>query len=156
MKCEKCEQELSGGAVICRQCGFNNALQRLGGWRAKQELPAHDRTGQPTPRRAPDATLIPFPVSPHKTKSSETAKEGHAESSPLWRQRLEETIREIRERRAETNQAQTLAPPEPNPIVEAAVKRLRRDATPASSSTPRSTGGQAAARARSNAMMTRS
>lgn len=147
MKCEKCEQELSGGAVICRQCGFNNALQRLGGWRAKQELPAHDRTGQTSLRRSPDATLIPFPVSPHKTKSSESANEGPAGSSPLWRQRLEETIREIRERRAETNQRQALAPPEPNPIVEAAVKRLRRDATPSSSSTPRSTGGQAAARA---------
>lgn len=153
MKCEKCEQELLGGAVICRQCGFNNALQRIGGWRAKQEFPAQSHRGEPTSRRSQDATLIPFPVSPHKTKSSETAKEVGAQSSPPWRQRLDETIREIRERRAEDHQRQALAPPlEPNPIVEAAVKRLQRDATPASSSgntLPRSTGqgAQAAARA---------
>jgi len=135
MKCEKCEQELLGGAVICRQCGFNNALQRIGGWRAKQEFPAQSHTGQATSRRSQDATLIPFPVSPHRSKSSETAKEASAPSSPPWRQRLDETIREIRERRAEDHQRQALAPPlEPNPIVEAAVKRLQRDATPASSS----------------------
>jgi uncharacterized RDD family membrane protein YckC len=134
MKCEKCEQELRGSTVICRQCGFNNALQRLGGWRARQ-----------------DGTLIPFPVSPHKTKSSDRAKESDPEARPPWRNRLDEKIREIRERRdAESHERQTLASAsQSNPIVEAAVNRLRRAAPPSGNTLSHAPGpgAQAAARA---------
>jgi uncharacterized RDD family membrane protein YckC len=98
--------------------------------------------------------LIPFPVSPQRVKSSEAAKEAGAETAPSWRKRLDETIREIRERRtAESDQRQTLARPlTPNPLVEAAVNRIRRAEMPSNSAFshtlgPMGQGAQAVARA---------
>jgi uncharacterized RDD family membrane protein YckC len=144
MKCEKCEKELSGGAVICRECGFNNALQRLGGWRARQAFAAQTRASQSASRPAQDATLIPFPISPSKARSPEAAEE------PVWRAQLDEKIRQLRERRsAEQDERQAaVAATLLNPIVEAAVSRLRHAAPPRQLA-PRSAGAgaQAAARA---------
>ena len=148
MKCEKCEHELPGGAVICRQCGFNNALQRIGGWRARREFEVSDQAGQEVRRPSRDARLIRFPTPSHKTKAAEEAQSSQA-VPPVWRQRLDDTIRGIRERRT-VEEAERQAAAEslqPNPLVEAAVGRLRRTESSTSNTPMRTTGHGAQATA---------
>lgn len=150
MKCEKCEKELAGGAVICRACGFNNALQRVGGWRARRELSGEGRASRPATRRAKDATLIPFPISPSKAPAPETAHDTVGVFPP-WRDQLSEKLRQIRERRNLESGELAGSPPAPerNPIVEAAVNRLRNATQSAPSGPSRSLrqGAQATAHA---------
>ncbi len=137
LKCEKCGNELAGGSVICRQCGFNNALQRLGKWRASRgRIAQADAT-----RRSQDATLIPFPVPANKPGPPE--KPADRVVFPPWRDQLNEKLRQIRQRRSGESQPQVAPPPAPekNPLVEAAIKRLQR-VTPVTST--RQTAGRSA------------
>jgi uncharacterized RDD family membrane protein YckC len=141
LKCEKCGNELAGGSVICQQCGFNNALQRLGGWRASRGRIAQAGAT----RRSQDASLIPFPVPGNKPPPPE--KPADQAAFPPWRDQLNEKLRQIRQRRSGESQQQVAPPaPEKNPLVEAAIRRLQR-ATPATS-TWRATGGGAQTTAR--------
>jgi uncharacterized RDD family membrane protein YckC len=138
MKCEKCEKELLGGAVICRECGFNNALRRLGGWRARQALFGQSRSSQLKPRK--DATLIPFPLPPGKVRLS--TPQTVTAQKPAWRLQLSEKIRQLREqRRLKSAESQPSAPPaELSPIVAAAINRLRRTQQPSPLASTQATG----------------
>lgn len=147
LSCEKCAQELTGGAVICRNCGFNNALRRVDRWREQRRLavlplrPAPDAPSpfKPSAQRATpgsraashDATLIPFP-SVHKTPASDEARERPEtdKTYPPWRKELSERVRQIRQQRTEqqeerhphTDGTET----DRNPIIESALRRIKR------------------------------
>lgn len=107
LTCEKCAHDLIGGAVICRHCGFNNALRRVEKWREQRrtsvlplrtapEAPKPALKAQPmsrpaAPRERPvrpsmqDSTLIPFP-SVHRSpaggeqRKAEAPEARHAEN----------------------------------------------------------------------------
>lgn len=141
MKCQKCEQELPGAAVICRDCGFNNALQGISNWRHKRDQMLSPRTSAPGTRTAPrnpgDATLIRFPVSAEKA-AAEPAEWPTNSDLPAWRRQLNEKVRQVRaQRNAEATRSNHADEPDAsdvNPIVAAAIKRIRRDLPPPASS----------------------
>ncbi|MCI0337797.1 MAG: RDD family protein [Acidobacteria bacterium] len=168
MKCEKCSAELIGAAIICRACDHNNAMHRLSQWRAKR---TGDMRKQSAIRITPntstqrthsvtevDANLIRFPASSEATpkKSEATPSAGEMESElsgfPPWREQLKEKVRQARERRVVQNSVVRDEPDDthldPNPIVAAALKRIRRTSQPSTNPTVIRTarrGAQAAA-----------
>jgi uncharacterized RDD family membrane protein YckC len=132
MKCEKCDKELAGAAVICRSCGYNNALQGISNRR--QRLATTAVTDRRSTGPAQDATLIQFPVS---TGNGGTRGATPTESNePDWRMQVKEKVRESRTRRGQ-EEAATLARSGngssstiTNPFVQAAVSRIRRAVPP--------------------------
>jgi uncharacterized RDD family membrane protein YckC len=150
MKCEKCQQELPGAAVICRSCGYNNALLGLGDWRNKRDRVLKMRTDRhhsaaPT-RRTTNSTVLRFP-----TERATAAEPAHDPDLPAWRRQVAEKVRRLREQR----EAETVSRPQPhqsedvNPLVAAAIRRIRRTlpALAQPSATFGSAGAQATARA---------
>jgi uncharacterized RDD family membrane protein YckC len=128
MKCEKCDKELAGAAVICRGCGYNNALQGISNRRQRLATTSvADRRPSAPPQ---DATLIQFPVS---AGNGGTRGATQAESNePDWRMQVKEKVRESRTKRGQ-EEAATVArsgngssSPITNPFVQAAVSRIRR------------------------------
>ncbi len=153
MNCEKCEQVLPGAAVICRNCGFNNALQGISGWHRKRNqvlnTPRPVNGKRTAARKAADATLIRFPTSAEKA----AAVEPDAGDLPPWRRQVHEKVRQLREQRkdeATAARTESRDSADLNPIVEAAVRRLRRGVTPAVR--PSSLGQSAAAQATARAL----
>lgn len=147
MKCENCGNELGASAIICRVCNHNNTRRAVSQWRARrtgeledpQSRPITPRVTEPriTPRKEIDANLLRFPASSRPAPGLKTAQVmvGNAESAspPAWREQVKEKVRMARERRQvdapampaledETQAAQL----EQNPIVESALKRIRR------------------------------
>ena len=128
MKCEKCEKELAGAAVICRSCGYNNALQGISNRR--QRLGTAAVTDRRATGAAQDATLLQFPVT---TGNGATRGAAPTESNgPDWRMQVKEKVREARTKRGQ-EEAATLARSGngspaaiTNPFVQAAVSRIRR------------------------------
>lgn len=171
LTCDKCSQELSGGTVICRSCGFNNALRRVDKWREQRRpstAPVKGQQESSTPssnsgnsgslrRRirpsSQDATLIPFPAINKTSSNTEKPQPEKSERKeptdlyPPWRKELQERVRQSREQR-------TARPGEHrhhgghdidrNPIIESALKRINR-AEYLPPITPRSGRGAAAA-----------
>ncbi|MGH9767490.1 MAG: RDD family protein [Blastocatellia bacterium] len=153
MKCESCGNELTGGAIICRVCNYNNALR--GDWRSQRtgQRPATRRSGetQPNqsrttapmtelpkivPRKDADANLVRFPPPSKQPESKRaeaprpapkpqiaTADETGTEPYPPWRAELKERVRQIREKR---NTGDLVAPP-PAP---AGLERVDLDRNP--------------------------
>jgi uncharacterized RDD family membrane protein YckC len=144
MKCEKCDKELAGGAVICRECGFNNALQRA--WRLKQGAPAPPRQAA-----AGDATLIHFPVAPH-AGAARAGGGGEEPGRPDWRTQVKERVRQSRERRGSDSplggSSREGSSLELDPRVRSAVSRIRRVASTTAAPAPRPVGHAARATAR--------
>ena len=125
MKCEQCSLNLVDEALICAHCGHDNAHQRVSGGGG---LPPSRQTAP----LKPEATLIHFPNPSSNTleRSGRTA----SEEAPAWRNQVRESVRLYREQRT-TGAAEALVEevvlPEQDqdstpPIVEAALKRLRR------------------------------
>ncbi len=128
MKCESCDNELTGGAIICRVCNHNNALRggegRLHRADDVQEI-IHRRVGdaQPNasraslpltelpkivPRKDADNNLIHFPAVSNKLPAStqpapksqvSTEDDADATAFPPWRAQLKEKVRQMREKR---------------------------------------------------------
>jgi uncharacterized RDD family membrane protein YckC len=128
MKCEKCDKELAGGAVICRGCGYNNALQGISNRR--QRLATTTTADRRATAPAQDATLIQFPVS--SGNGGTRAASSTESNEPDWRMQVKEKVREARTRRGQ-EEAATLARSGngssstiTNPFVQAAVSRIRR------------------------------
>lgn len=159
MKCEKCAFDLPGSRVICPQCNFNNAAQRVDKWKAERQL---SQTNAPLStaaltaaapesrpvanvvsaaakvraRYASEAKLLQFPVTP-KTEPPTAAPEvpqDTASSEPPWRELARAKVREHQQRRygaVDGNAAPTL-PEDPAALllVESALKRIRRTQVP--------------------------
>jgi uncharacterized RDD family membrane protein YckC len=131
MKCENCGNLLVGAAIICRVCNHNNAMQRVSEWRTKHSAAsrasAARRTSSIKNEQETDASLIQFPA-----QSPVEAESGLSEYPP-WREELKEKVRQARERRIGQSTAAGSLPDEadldPNPIVAAALKRIRRSST---------------------------
>jgi uncharacterized RDD family membrane protein YckC len=144
-----------GAAIICRACNHNNALTRRLARRRPESRHNQSTLSRasglsaevPTivPRKDNDVNLLHFPSSLNKRAEAARARQDHAESQsqtkayPPWRAELKERVRRIKEKRA-TSDLVTPNPPsnQPsraqigevklgrNPIVEAALKRIRR------------------------------
>ena len=142
MICEKCEQELLNGTVICRSCSHNNVLQRIDSWRERRNHQLSSINHSPVHSTATttrfksntgDATLIRFPKQPPKMHDQPKLNEPDA-PLPAWKQKLNARLQEIRDQRAEEMEApikpksrpQQSTQPERNPIVEAAISRFNR------------------------------
>ncbi len=142
MKCENCANELAANAIICRLCNHNNARRAVSQWRARrtgelEEPPSRQITPRATeprikPRREIDANLLRFPASSPTAaafKTSSVTLES-LEPAPAWREQVKEKVRMARERRLQDAPAMEReaeeAPLEQNPIVESALKRIRR------------------------------
>ena len=141
MKCEKCARELPGNRVICPDCGFNNAAQRVERWKAQRQLaePAEVAAPESKPiapaaakiRARYEAKLLQFPT-PVKT---ETEPPTESESNePSWRELARSKVREHQQRRAAEAAGETVPPPTEDPttqlLVESALKRIRRTQPP--------------------------
>ena len=159
MKCENCENELTGGAIVCRVCNHNNARRAVSQWRARktgelqepsprQVAPIDDRP-KINARKDADDNLLRFPASLQPAASRPTVAR-HAASgvprfstprasrqiaaepavAPAWRDEVKERVRLAREKRQqsspETGGDANEAQADPNPLVESALKRIRR------------------------------
>jgi len=121
MKCDLCGEVLSSASIICRKCNHNNAAKLVSNWRAKQSSVKKEYSEV---RRYPITSTLELVESP-MTGSAPVVTE-----MPLWRLRVKEKVRQLREKR----QAQAdvavqdvhEALLDPNPIVEAALNRIRR------------------------------
>jgi uncharacterized RDD family membrane protein YckC len=154
MKCESCGNELIGAAIICRACNHNNALRRGLAWRRddpRDDQSTRPRAGgSPTefptivPRKDSDVNLLHFPSALNRRAEASPARQNITESDPKaatyppWRAELKERVRRIKEKRATSglrspNQSPVQSPsaqvgeakPSRNPIVEAALSRIR-------------------------------
>jgi uncharacterized RDD family membrane protein YckC len=148
MQCQNCGQALPGAAVICRNCNFNNALQALDEWRHKSQSGDRKTTQaqSPTIRRRADATLIQFPAAAQKSAPTENIRADASritsdlttDQQPDWREQLNGKLRQIRQQREAEQEAaaKRAAQADVNPIVAAAIQRLKNPQTvslPASS-----------------------
>jgi uncharacterized RDD family membrane protein YckC len=144
MKCESCGNELIGAAIICRACNHNNALHKKLAWRRPEPRQNQSTrscaTGDPSaelptivPRKDSDVNLLHFPSALNRRNTR-----AEAASDPPWRAELRERVRRIKEKRATSgptspnpSAAQPSrvqvgeAKPGRNPIVEAALNRIR-------------------------------
>jgi len=154
MKCESCGNELIGAAIICRACNHNNALRSGLAWRRdepRHEQSTRPRaSGSPAefptivPRKDADVNLLHFPSALNRRAEAASARQNVTESDPKaetyppWRAELKERVRRIKEKRATSglsspNQSPLQSPraqvgeakPSRNPIVEAALSRIR-------------------------------
>lgn len=145
MNCEKCQQPLPGATATCRNCGNSIARNRIGEWRNKRDQILNPRTGR---LRSSDSTVVRFQLPAERQMPAEPAEAPIPEDLPPWRRQVIEKVREVREQRkhgeaaARTHARHT---DDVNPIVEAAIRRIRRDAPPASALV--GSGAQATARA---------
>lgn len=154
MKCESCGNEMIGAAIICRACNHNNALHKRHAWRRpepRHNQSTQSRASGPlaelptiNPRKDNDVNLLHFPSALNKRTGAAQAQQTMAESQsqtdayPPWRAELKERVRRIKEKRG----ASEIATPHPspvqpsraqageaklgrNPIVEAALNRIR-------------------------------
>ncbi len=140
MKCENCGNQLAGATIICRVCNHNNAMQRVSEWRNKRPVtssePSTRRISPISNQTEEDANLLPFPA------KSPFEDESELSENPPWRAQLKEKVRLARERRLGQNAVPDQQPDEadldPNPIVAAALKRIRRSSNaPAVTNTAR-------------------
>src|SRR5262245_22407209 len=121
MKCDLCGEALSSASIICRKCNNNNAGNLVSHWRAKQSSAKKVYSAF---RRYPITSTLELVESP-TTESAPVVTE-----MPLWRLQVKEKVRQLREKR----QAQAAVAVQevdeallgPNPIVEAALNRIRR------------------------------
>jgi uncharacterized RDD family membrane protein YckC len=143
-----------GAAIICRACNHNNALHKRHAWRRpepRHNQSTQSRASGPlaelptiNPRKDNDVNLLHFPSALNKRTGAAQAQQTMAESQsqtdayPPWRAELKERVRRIKEKRG----ASEIATPHPspvqpsraqageaklgrNPIVEAALNRIR-------------------------------
>ena len=165
MICEKCGKELPGATIVCRSCNHNNAMQRVKQWREEGGKVITDSTRQniqadavkdkndSTPAikyssRDSEGTLIKFPASTMQPGalparlSSRVAVDTEPELTemPDWRVQVKEKVRLAKEKRqaqnfngnSATDDDETL---DSNPVVEAALRRIKRPATAIPNST---------------------
>ena len=142
MKCENCGTELLRGAIICRSCNYNNALHR------KHMVRVHGAPEKPSAQTRPvikpmappehEDNLIHFPAAAqtHPTPTVHQAVREEESAYPAWRTQVKERVRESRERRGVSPPAPEPAVRDesvidPNPIVQSALKRIRRSTTSA-------------------------
>jgi uncharacterized RDD family membrane protein YckC len=155
MKCENCGNILVGATIICRVCNHNNAMQRVSDWRTKRvNSPRETRTRPISPATSSqrsnvgleeEATLIRFPASSETTPKQSQPKlptidaEPELNEYPAWRAQLKEKVRQARQKRLAETPVVEVQPDEadldPNPIVAAALKRIRRSSTSPSMTT---------------------
>jgi uncharacterized RDD family membrane protein YckC len=168
MKCENCGNILVGATIICRICNHNNAMQRVSDWRSKRSNSLRETRTRPiSPAALPqgtdlgletEATLIRFPASAEPaSKQSQPSPsaidiEPELNEYPAWRAQLKEKVRLAREKRLAETPVAEVRPDEvgldPNPIVAAALKRIRRStSSPSIATSPRTAryGSQATA-----------
>jgi uncharacterized RDD family membrane protein YckC len=140
MICENCKQELSSSIGNCEACGHNPVLQRMDVWRERrlQKLALYQQAAEPQAQdlrahvrgqraEAKEATLIRFPKRPAAAPPEPPPPP--AETVPVWKERLNSRLREIREQRAV--EAPATPPPAPekldrNPIIINALNRIQR------------------------------
>jgi RDD family len=134
MKCDMCGEVLAGASIICRKCNHNNAMKLVSNWRAKQSVIKKEENAE---RRYPGSSTT------NLLESSSGATTDISEMPP-WRAQVKEKVRQLREKRqAQTtlaDQTNSKASLDQNPIVEAALNRIRRQSqTPPIASPPRNT-----------------
>jgi uncharacterized RDD family membrane protein YckC len=146
MNCKNCGQELPGASVMCRACGYKITSQGVGEWRNKRNQALKQRSNTRV-QRATESTVIRFPQSERTTEAPDPLVETDL---PLWRRQVKEKLRQVREQR----QAEETAPhkssrpaAESNPLVAAAIRRIRRDSTVTAQSSSGAATAQATARA---------
>ena len=157
MKCENCGNQLIGAAIICRVCNHNNAMQRLSDWRSKRVPNTQDSTTRRTITVSPsqrfdkssedEVNLLRFPAAGESTKKhyqpapTPIKAEPEVPGYPPWRAQVKERVKQARERRlGQPSLPQDEADEkgvDPNPVVAAALKRIRRSSptTPLAPST---------------------
>lgn len=120
MKCEKCVRELIDYSVVC-VCGHDNSSQIV----KATHTEVHSGVGE--------ANLIRFPRN-SGSPSTASVEESASTAQPNWRDELKERVRQFRERRPEADVAASVMTKvevlHENPVVEAALKRLRRTNAP--------------------------
>ncbi len=146
MKCENCGNELAGSAIVCLECNHNNARQRVSNWRARQastqQYPSHGNSQidplQKTlplkvePKPVDDPNLVRFPADPVRKQSQMSPLDIEPELGeyPPWRAQLKEKVRLAREKRLAQTPTSHIqrdeADLDPNPLVEAALRRIRK------------------------------
>ncbi len=163
MICEKCGKELPGATIVCRSCNHNNAMQRVKQWReeggkvitdsARQNIQADKDKNDRTPAikyssRDSEGTLIKFPASTlqpgalpaHLSSRVAVDTEPELTEMPDWRVQVKEKVRLAKEKRLAQNFNGNSARDDEeildsNPVVEAALKRIKRTATTIPTST---------------------
>lgn len=143
MICENCKQELASSIGTCDGCGHNPVLQRMDVWREKrhQKLATIQQPAEPLPQdprarvrgpraEAKEATLIRFPKRTATPPPPEPPPVV-AETVPVWKERLNLRLKEIREQRALDVEPPAAPPPAPekldrNPIIINALNRIHR------------------------------
>lgn len=146
MNCENCGNELAGNAIVCPACKHNNVRSAVSQWRARKTADLQDAPYGPTSSAAPseqEEKLIQFPTSsrtssyltrPAEARELEPAIE--AAGLPAWRQQVKQKVRMVREKRQQEviETPVSLEEPKPeinqNPIVESALRRIRRPENP--------------------------
>jgi hypothetical protein len=146
MNCENCGNELAGNAIVCPACRHNNVRSAVSQWRARKTADLQDAPYGPTSSVAPseqEEKLIQFPTSsrtssyltrPAQASALEPAME--TAGLPAWRQQVKQKVRMVREKRqqelVDTPIRMEEAKPEinQNPIVESALRRIRRPENP--------------------------
>lgn len=106
MICEKCGNEIPEGVMTCRPCGHNQVLERIDAWRERRTKRVTDASGVDTQglsvetavaaRSAVDGALIQFP-NPQSYMAEDSVLPENSSDLPLWKQRLNQRLREIRE-----------------------------------------------------------
>src|SRR5262245_27404648 len=136
MKCDMCGEVLAGASIICRKCNHNNAMKLVSNWRAKRSSVKQSiKKEDSTEPRHPISSTLELVESPRQS-----APPVLSEMLPPWRAQVKEKVRQIREKREAQaalmeNQLKE-ASLDPNPIVEAALSRIRRQSPPPSLPTP--------------------
>ena len=128
MKCDMCGEVLAGASIICRKCNHNNAMKLVSNWRAKRSsVKKSVKKEDSTVPRHPISSTLELVESPKQSASPDLSE------MPPWRAQVKEKVRQIREKRqaqeAEANLRENQlkeASLDPNPIVEAALSRIRR------------------------------
>ena len=149
MKCENCGNELIGATIICRVCSHNNAMLRVSAWRSRRS----GNLKEATPRRTSEISTVPkaepiaqpepaylrfptpAPAAPKAAPTVQPVLETAATLAgyPPWRAEVKEKVRQAREKRL--SQSRSLDDQhdetelDPNPIVAAALKRIRKTST---------------------------
>lgn len=131
MKCERCGSELQGTSIMCPRCRHNNARQVVNNWRSKQvSMPSRstaekesapaESTPKIKPRGDADDNLLRFPISGSETAPATTDD---------WRSQVKEKVRLARLKRQADEDPEPAAGDqknlEQNPIVQAALNRIK-------------------------------
>lgn len=109
MICEKCGNEIPEGILNCRPCGHNQVLERIDAWRERRSKRVAEASGVDTQGlsvetaiaagRAVDGALIQFP-NPQSYMAEDSVLPENSSDLPLWKQRLNQRLREIRENKS--------------------------------------------------------